>query len=421
MFQAKRNGGGPWRARVTQKGQGARLAVNDPLTGAAMPPGNSMRSSPAPATIPQRSDGLSLAAVLFAGLCLIAAYGATAMVRGALNDLAAYSTAWEIPLLLALAGAALLFWPALRAMQYAKKTRAHLAVGDIVHARIDSAAGRQSAVLTFGWGAFLLIALGIVCFVLMNDASVGRTFFFLPLMLAKYGLVLKAFLNNLFIFIVAEILVLIWGLIVAILRLLPGPAGLPIRALAIIYCDIFRGLPAIVTLYLVGFGLPLSGLPAMVITPVAELLGADPAAAAEYAKIPLQWYCILALTLTYGAYVAEVYRAGIESIHWSQVAAARSLGLSYMQTMRYVVVPQAIRRIGAPLLNDFIGLQKDTALVQVIGVVDAFNQSRIIASNAFNLSAVTIVAILFVLITIPQARFVDKLIERDNARMRAGG
>ena len=127
------------------------------------------------------------------------------------------------------------------------------------------------------------------------------------------------------------------------------------------------------------------------------------------------------MTLTYGAYVAEVYRAGIESIHWSQFAAARSLGLSYLQTLRYVIVPQAVRRIMAPLLNDFIGLQKDTALVQVIGVIDAFNQSRIIASNAFNLSAVTIVAILFVLITIPQARFVDKLIERDNARMRAGG
>ena len=104
--------------------------------------------------------------------------------------------------------------------------------------------------------------------------------------------------------------------------------------------------------------------------------------------MPVIFWCILALTLTYGAYVAEVYRSGIESIHRSQVMAARSFGLSYMQTMRYVVVPQAVRRIIAPLLNDFIGLQKDTALVQVVGVIDAFNQSRIIASNAFNLSAV---------------------------------
>jgi polar amino acid transport system permease protein len=138
-------------------------------------------------------------------------------------------------------------------------------------------------------------------------------------------------------------------------------------------------------------------------------------------RIPVEWWCILALTLTYGAYVAEVYRSGIESIHWSQVSAARSLGLSYMQTMRHVVVPQAIRRIMAPLLNDFIGLQKDTALVQVVGLIDSFSQSKIVASQAFNLSAVSIVAILFVLITIPQARFVDHLAERDAARTKAGG
>jgi polar amino acid transport system permease protein len=366
------------------------------------------------------ADGLSLASTLFAALCVLAAFGATVLVRSALVHLNAYNGAWEIPLIATIAVAATLFWPALRAMNLSRKARRFRDSGDVVHARIDTAAARDSAVLTFGWGIFLLFAIGTVCFVLLNNAEVGKTFFFLPLMLEKWPLVLKAFWNNVFIFIVAEILVLIWGLIVAILRLLPGPAGLPIRALAIIYCDVFRGLPAIVTLYLVGFGLPLSGLPQMIIPPIAGLF-VDPAAAADYAKIPLTWYCILALTLTYGAYVGEVYRSGIESIHWSQVAAARSLGLSYLQTMRYVIVPQAVRRIGAPLLNDFIGLQKDTALVQVIGVVDAFNQSRIIASNAFNLSAVTIVAILFVLVTIPQARFVDKLIERDNARIRAGG
>ena len=178
-------------------------------------------------------------------------------------------------------------------------------------------------------------------------------------------------------------------------------------------------------MYLIGFGIPTSGLPDLIVPHIVGLftdLSAMSVGEARAAtRIPVTWWCILALTLTYGAYVAEVYRAGIESIHWSQVSAARSLGLSYMQTMRYVIVPQAVRRIMAPLLNDFIGLQKDTALVQVVGVVDAFNQSRIIAANAFNLSAVTIVAILFVLITIPQARFVDRLIDRDNARMRAGG
>ena len=138
-------------------------------------------------------------------------------------------------------------------------------------------------------------------------------------------------------------------------------------------------------------------------------------------RIPLTWYCILALTLTYGAYVAEVYRAGIESIHPEPGGGGALARPLLYADLRYVIVPQAVRRIMAPLLNDFIGLQKDTALVQVIGVIDAFNQSRIIASNAFNLSAVTIVAILFVLITIPQARFVDKLHRARQCPHRAGG
>lgn len=356
---------------------------------------------------PTHTSSFALAALLFAALCVLAAFGASHLVRNAMVDLEAYRPGWEGVYAAVIAATAVLFWPAVRSLTYANATRAALAANNIVEARIDASAARDYAYLTLGWGTFALVFLGFISFILTNDAAVGRTFFLLPLMADKYHLVVRAFLNNLYIFIIAEIFVLIWGLIVAIARLIPGRAGQPIRALAIIYCDVFRGLPAIVTLYLVGFGLPLSGL--------------VPQELPWIGKVPLTWYCILALTLTYGAYVAEVYRAGIESIHWSQVAAARSLGLSYMQTMRYVIVPQAVRRIIAPLLNDFIGLQKDTALVQVIGVVDAFNQSRIIASNAFNLSAVTIVAILFVVITIPQARFVDKLIERDNARIRAGG
>jgi polar amino acid transport system permease protein len=357
--------------------------------------------------IPDQAYGLALAALLFAVLCLLAAFGAVHVVRRALHRLAVDAIAWDAAFLLVVACTALLLWPAIQSLLSSQRARAAFAGNDIVASRIDTARAKEFAYLTFGWGAFVLIALGGVSFVLANDAAVGRTFFYLPLMLDKWTLVVRAFLNNLYVFIVAELLVLVWGLVVAIARLLPGPAGKPIRALAIIYCDVFRGLPTIVVLYLVGFGLPLSGL--------------IPATIPGLGRVPLTWYCILALTLTYGAYVAEVYRAGIESIHWSQVAAARSLGLSFFQTMRYVVIPQAVRRIVAPLLNDFIGLQKDTALVQVIGVIDAFNQSRIIASNAFNLSAVTIVAILFVLITIPQARVVDKLIERDNARIRAGG
>jgi polar amino acid transport system permease protein len=391
-----------------------------------MHPGQKLHAPETPEKNPNDATRISLTAVWFAGLCVVATFGATALVRIALRSLDFYGLAWELVFGSAVLLSCLTFIPALRAVRKSIVAGAALARNDLAEMRIATSEARDSAWLTFGWGSFGLVALAFICFILTNDAAVGKTFFLLPLMSEKWWLVTKSFLlNNLFIFVIAEILVLVWGLVVALARMLPGPAGKPIRALAIIYCDVFRGLPAVVTLYLIGFGIPISGLPELVVPKIVGLFvdfsTMTPMEIKTATRIPVIWWCILALTLTYGAYVAEVYRAGIESIHWSQVSAARSLGLSYMQTMRYVVVPQAVRRIMAPLLNDFIGLQKDTALVQVVGVIDAFNQSRIIASNAFNLSAVTIVAILFVLITIPQARFVDKLIERDNARTRAGG
>ena len=212
----------------------------------------------------------------------------------------------------------------------------------------------------------------------------------------------KGFWLNIKLFMVAEVLVLIWALVMAILRGLPGRAVAPIRFLAVAYIDLFRALPAIIVIYLVVLGLPLTGLP------VVE-------------NLSVFWLAVLALTLVYGAYVAEVYRAGIESIHWSQTAGARSLGLKYSETMRFVVVPQAVRRIIPPLLNDFIGLQKDTALVGFVGVLDAFNRARIVASNRFNLSAVTGVAIAYIVITIPLAVVVDHLVKRDQQKMRANG
>lgn len=385
-----------------------------------------MNAPKPPDRIPNAAARISILAVWFAGLCVVATFGATALVRIALRGLDFYGLAWELLFGIVVLLACLTFIPALKALRKSTVASAAFAKNDLVVMRIATSEARDSAWLTFGWGSFGLVVLAFICFVLTNDAAVGKTFFFLPLMREKWWLVTRSFLlNNLFIFVVAEILVLVWGLVVALARMLPGPAGQPIRALAIIYCDVFRGLPAVVTLYLIGFGIPISGLPELIVPKIMglfmDLSVLSPAEFKTATRIPVIWWCVLALTLTYGAYVAEVYRSGIESIHWSQVSAARSLGLSHMQTMRYVVVPQAVRRIMAPLLNDFIGLQKDTALVQVVGVIDAFNQSRIIASNAFNLSAVTIVAILFVLITIPQARFVDKLIERDNARTRAGG
>jgi polar amino acid transport system permease protein len=375
---------------------------------------------------PKPPLALAQAALLFCAVCVLAAHGATSLVRDALVGLDAGNSRWELVFLPVIATTALLFWPAVKAWRLAREAKKAVVAGDAVAARIATASSREQSSLAFGWGVFALLVLAFFSFIFMNETAVGRTFFLLPLLQEKWWLVAQKFATvNIVTFVVAEILVLIWGLIVALARMVPGPGGKPIRALAIFYCDVFRGLPAIVTLYLIGFGIPTSGIPELIIPKIyglfADTSGMDVRALREMSRIPVIYWCILALTLTYGAYVAEVYRAGIESIHWSQVSAARSLGLSHLQTMRYVVVPQAVRRVIAPLLNDFIGLQKDTALVQILGLVDAFNQSRGIAANAFNLSAVTIVAILFVLVTIPQARLVDWLSERDAARMKAGG
>jgi polar amino acid transport system permease protein len=294
----------------------------------------------------------------------------------------------------------LLLIPLSRAIRDTNKARAFLLTHEVIEARVHIAEAREWAWYALGYGGAVLLVALFVLFVIANNVAVGSTFFKLPLIFGSMGLVLKAFWINVKIFCIAQVLVLIWGLVVAIARMLPGRAGQPVRFLATVYTDVFRGLPSIISIYLIGFGLPLTGLPWV-------------------RDWPLEWLAILALTVTYGAYVAEVYRAGIESIHPSQTMAARSLGLSFGQTLRFVIVPQAIRRIIPPLLNDFISLQKDTALVNVIGAIDGFNQSRIIASNRFNLSAVTTVALLFMLITIPQTRFVDRLLERENKRMRS--
>ncbi|MEJ5021507.1 amino acid ABC transporter permease [Ochrobactrum vermis] len=296
----------------------------------------------------------------------------------------------------------LLLLPGLRSLQNSRAAKAALASDSMVDARVANAASRENAYYTLGAAAAVVAVILLVQFVIANDLAVGRTFFLLPLIGSTFGLVGKAFWVNIYIFVVAEIFVLIWGLIVAVARLMPGKAWRPIRMMATIYTDVFRGLPAIINIYLIGFGLSLTGLPWV-------------------KDLSQETFAIIALTLTHGAYTAEIYRAGIESIHGSQVAAARSLGLTYFQTLRYVIVPQAVRRIIPPLLNGFIGLQKDTALVNVIGAVDAFNQAKILTSNYFNLSPVSGVAFLFILITIPQARLVDKLMERDQRRMRAGG
>jgi polar amino acid transport system permease protein len=164
--------------------------------------------------------------------------------------------------------------------------------------------------------------------------------------------VLGAFLLNVKIFMVSEVFILILALVIAVVRGIPGPVFFPFRLVAVAYTDLFRGVPLILVLYMIGFGVPGLGL-------------------AFFSYLPDVTYGIIALVLVYSAYVAEVYRAGIESVHESQNAAARSLGLTRWQSLRFVILPQAIRRVIPPLLNDFIGLQKDTALVSVLGSIEA--------------------------------------------------
>ena len=295
-----------------------------------------------------------------------------------------------------------LLWPALTSLRWSRKAARFAAAENVVDARIAGDEARQWSSYAFGFGAAAAILALAFWFLSLANGAVRTPFFRFSLMSKYFGEVAGKFVTNIELFVTAELVVLVWGLIVAVARLAPGRAGRPVRALAVFYIDLFRGIPAVIVLTLIAFGLRRSNVPGL-------------------SGLPFFWYAVISLSLTYGAYVAEVYRAGIDSIHPSQTAAARSLGLSYGRTLEHVVVPQAVRRIIPPLLNDFIGLQKDTALVSFVGITDAFNQARIINSVEFNLSAITLVALFFYVITVPQARFVDYLIRRDQARMRAGG
>jgi len=211
--------------------------------------------------------------------------------------------------------------------------------------------------------------------------------------------VAQAFLLNVKMFCIAEPIILVLALLLAVVRGLPGPVFAPLRVLAIIYADFFRGVPTILVILMLGFGMPALGLSWM---PTSEA-----------------FWGTVSLILVYTAYVSEVYRAGIESVHPSQEAAARSLGLSRVKALRFVIVPQAVRRVIPPLLNDFIGLQKDTALVSVLGAVEVLQQAQIDESATFNFTAYVAAAVLFVAITIPLTRFTDHLVARERARRQA--
>jgi polar amino acid transport system permease protein len=292
--------------------------------------------------------------------------------------------------------------PAVVALLLARRAerRSHPAERGPIEARIATA--RTIATVGFFLGVAVVVALLIVASQ-EGLEEVRVVFFNWEFIEDSFPTVLEGFWINVQLFIVAEIIVLPWAMLVAVGRGMPGRLAAPIRFLSVVYVDVFRGLPAIVTIYLVGFGLPIAAGDWPVIGDLTVFQRG-----------------VLALVLVYGAYVAEVYRAGIESIHWSQVAAARSLGLTHAKAQRYVVLPQAVRRVVPPLLNDFIGLQKDTALVSVIGVLEAFNRAKIYGSNRANLSSIVGVGICFLVVTVPMTRLTDYLLRRDQRRTQAG-
>jgi polar amino acid transport system permease protein len=218
---------------------------------------------------------------------------------------------------------------------------------------------------------------------------------------AGYYSVGEALWLNIRMFIAAEILILLAGLVVAVVRQSTGPVMLPLRVVATIYVDVARGVPLILIIFVLGYGLP-----ALRLTVISDQSAAV--------------YGVAALVISYSAYVSEVYRAGINAVHRSQVAAARSLGLSQWAAMRYVILPQAVRNIIPPLLNDFISLQKDTALVGLLGSIEANKAAELYSDTVFNYSSYVVAAILFLILTIPLARFTDHLIRRDQARRLAG-
>jgi polar amino acid transport system permease protein len=304
-------------------------------------------------------------------------------------------------------GTAALVVPAYGARALVRSLRARRldAVGRRPDARIAAEDAAHDLLFVVGLGLFAAIVAFGAFFLAGQHARVRTALFNWDLIWVSRIALIHGFWWNIKIFVVAQILVLVWALLVAVVRQLPGRAFTPVRVLAIMYADVFRGVPAIIVIYLVGFGFPLAGV--------------EPFASHLSGNVGLFWLTVFALVLVYGAYVAEVYRAGLESIHWSQTAAARSLGLSQWQTLRYVVIPQAVRRILPPLLNDFVALQKDTALASVIAMPEILTQAELLKSDHFNLSPVTGAAMFFLVITIPFTRLVDYLIKRDKARTQA--
>lgn len=238
-------------------------------------------------------------------------------------------------------------------------------------------------------------------------------YFDFNLMGDEFGRVLDGFWITLKLSILSGALALIWGLVLAVLRQLPGRALAPVRALTIGYIDVFRGIPLLLVLFLV------SG--ALSAFQTEGVIPREIGIPTWFGQTSPFWYGVISLTITYGAYMAEVYRAGIEAVPAGQMEAARSLGMSHGQSMRKVIVPQAVTKVIPPLLNDFIALMKDTSLVSVLGAIEVVQAGRDVQSEFFNGSALILGALMFLVVTIPLARFIDRLIARQQKRTSRAG
>ncbi len=275
--------------------------------------------------------------------------------------------------------------------------------------RLLTAGGRRAAVVSTLSTVVVLAGLVAIFWLAPGSEAVRHTFFdptdmwqsFIGNPRKGYYSVGAAIWLNIRMFLAAEVLILILALVIALTRQSTSPVMFPFRVLAMLYVDFFRGVPLLLVVFAIGLGVPALRL---------DFVSSQSAAV----------YGVAALVLSYSAYVSEVYRAGLNSVHRSQVAAARSLGLSHGTALRYVILPQAVRNIIPPLLNDFISLQKDTALVAVLGAIEANEAAQIYSASVFNFSSFTVAAILFLILTIPLARFTDRLIARDRRRRLAG-
>jgi polar amino acid transport system permease protein len=234
-------------------------------------------------------------------------------------------------------------------------------------------------------------------------------YFDFDIMGAHFSEVLDGFLKNLLLFAVVVVLALAWGLILALLRQLPGKKLIPIRGLTIAYIDVLRAIPLLIIILLISGGLP-----------YLDFLPKDLRIPQWFGQPDPFWYGVLALSLVYGAYMAEVYRAGIEAVPQGQIEAARSLGMSHGQAMRHIVVPQAVTKIPAPMLNEMISLLKDTTLVSVVAYGESVLIGREVLAETFNSSALLLAGLMFLAITLPAARLVDKLIARNQGKIARG-